>query len=202
MAPSERPHVRIDGHPLRRETMERHEFYILTGGPCSGKTTVAGELASMGYDTVPESAREIIAEERSKEQPVLPWTNLLGFQHKVFARQMDLEARANGKPTILDRSVIDNLAYCELGGLGTQYDMLDYSVASLLLGNYRKVFLLEPVPYKQDAERREDAQEARRIHEAIGDAYRKLKCDITLVPIMTSAKARAEYIDSIIQRGG
>ncbi|HIH24180.1 TPA: ATP-binding protein [Candidatus Woesearchaeota archaeon] len=202
MAPSERPSVRIDGHPLRRETMERHEFYILTGGPCSGKTTTAGELARMGYDTVPESARDVIAEEQGKEQPVLPWTDLLGFQHKVFAKQMDLEARANGKPTILDRSVIDNLAYCELGGLGMQYDMLDYSVASLLLGNYRKVFLLDPVPYKQDAERREDAQEASRIHDAIGDIYKRLHCDIVKVPVMESATARAEYIDRIIREVG
>lgn len=182
--------------------LQHHEFYILTGGPCTGKTTVAGELARMGYDTVPESARDIIAEERDKERPVLPWTDLLGFQHKVFGRQMDLEARANGKPTILDRSVIDNLAYCELGGLGMQYDMLDYSLASLLLGNYRKVFLLEPVPYKQDAERREDPQEARAIHEAIGNIYKRLRCDIVEVPIMESAAARAEYIDKVIRKVG
>jgi predicted ATPase len=36
--------------------------YILTGGPGAGKTTLLGALASLGYTTVEESARSIIAE--------------------------------------------------------------------------------------------------------------------------------------------
>ena len=37
--------------------------YVLTGGPCSGKTTVLNILAKCGYPVVPELAREMIEKE-------------------------------------------------------------------------------------------------------------------------------------------
>lgn len=40
--------------------MKNDNYYILTGGPGSGKTTVLNLLADMGYLTMKESAREII----------------------------------------------------------------------------------------------------------------------------------------------
>jgi predicted ATPase len=35
---------------------------VISGGPGAGKTTLLGELAALGYATVEESARAIIAE--------------------------------------------------------------------------------------------------------------------------------------------
>ena len=36
------------------------EFIVITGGPCSGKTTIIQALARTGYTTVPEAATELI----------------------------------------------------------------------------------------------------------------------------------------------
>lgn len=53
--------------------MENLNFYILTGGPGSGKSTVLNLLFSMGYPVVPEVGRKIIQEQVSIKGNALPW---------------------------------------------------------------------------------------------------------------------------------
>jgi predicted ATPase len=43
----------------------KSNFFILTGGPGSGKTSVLTALAQKGFLTVPEVARKIIKEQQS-----------------------------------------------------------------------------------------------------------------------------------------
>jgi predicted ATPase len=57
---------------------------IITGGPGAGKTTLLGELARMGYRTVPESARAIIAERIAKGQTPRP--EPLAFAQEILRR--------------------------------------------------------------------------------------------------------------------
>lgn len=45
-------------------------WHVITGAPCSGKTTLIGELADKGFQTVPESGRAYVEREVPKgEQP-------------------------------------------------------------------------------------------------------------------------------------
>ncbi|WP_414897005.1 AAA family ATPase [Rhodovulum sp. YEN HP10] len=38
-------------------------FFVLTGGPGAGKTSLITELACRGFHTIPESGRAVIREE-------------------------------------------------------------------------------------------------------------------------------------------
>ena len=53
--------------------MENLNFYILTGGPGSGKSTVFKLLSDMGYLTVEETGRNIIQKQIKslQEMPML-----------------------------------------------------------------------------------------------------------------------------------
>ena len=42
------------------------EKYIITGGPCTGKTTMLEQIAQKGFKKIEECAREIIQEEEAK----------------------------------------------------------------------------------------------------------------------------------------
>jgi predicted ATPase len=48
--------------PYRLQT----NWHVITGAPCSGKTTLIGELAAKGFRTVPESGRAYVERERAQ----------------------------------------------------------------------------------------------------------------------------------------
>ncbi|MEK6853204.1 MAG: AAA family ATPase [Nanoarchaeota archaeon] len=158
------------------------EKYLLTGGPGTGKTTTLNELVKLGHAVVPESARIIITEEMGKPAGILPWTDLQEFQKLVVARQLRLENEAiPGRPEklFLDRSLVDNLAYAEVGnvmvppGIYTAIEQADYN----------RVFYLEQLSgYVQDKERKEDSELAERIHKKLYDVYDRLGFDIVRIP--------------------
>ena len=157
------------------------EKYLLTGGPGTGKTTTLNELVKLGHAVVPESARIIITEEMGKPAGILPWTDLQEFQKLVVARQLRLENEAiPGRPEklFLDRSLVDNLAYAEVGnvmvppGIYTAIEQADYN----------RVFYLEQLSgYVQDKERKEDSELAERIHKKLYDVYDRLGFDIVRI---------------------
>ena len=47
-------------------------FFVVTGGPGSGKTSLITELARRGFHTIPESGRAIIREEMDSGGDALP----------------------------------------------------------------------------------------------------------------------------------
>jgi len=46
--------------------MDKPKWYVITGGPCSGKTTIIKELRKIGYIVYPEAARIFIDKEIRK----------------------------------------------------------------------------------------------------------------------------------------
>jgi predicted ATPase len=73
--------------------MPRH---ILTGGPGAGKTTLLGALASIGYATVEESARVIIAERHAAGMTPRPQANQ--FAREILRRDIEKCERTRGVP--------------------------------------------------------------------------------------------------------
>ncbi len=173
--------------------------YIITGTSCSGKTATCKELLGLGYIVMPEMARKLIREEEAKEHGDLPWNSKNMFQTKLFVRQEALEYQIKDIPeVILDRGLIDNLAYCRVYDV----DKLDNAFHSTHLdcwNRYDLVFLLEPLPFRNDAQRRETPEQAQQIHQEIIKAYNKFGYKPMHVPVETPEE-RAMHIDWIIQQ--
>jgi predicted ATPase len=134
----------------------------------------------MGYYTVQEVARYVIDEQLEQKGGVLPWVNKEAFEQRVLATQLDWEKSIpQGIDAILDRGLPDIVAYYKEDGSNVPEQYLKPAREA----NYRKVFLLEPLPvYKNDNSRREDPEKAKRLHELIINTYKELNYELISIP--------------------
>jgi len=173
------------------------EKYIITGGPCVGKTGILKKLQEVGENTLDEVAREIIAEEKKKENGILPSTNLAAFQALTMQRQLKREKEISfTKPARIfqDRGLADSIAYREEAGLAVP----DELYRLIEQANYTRIFFLEKLPfYIQDAERKESPELALRIHQRLYQVYDRLGFDIVTVPLGKSAEEKASIEERV-----
>lgn len=171
------------------------EWYVITGGPSSGKTTLINELAKVGYYTVPETARFLIDKERTDGKPL---EEIRGdereFQRKVFKMRIDVEDKLpKDKIVFLDRALPDCIAYYEVLGVDTKE-----LIEACKKRRYKKVFLLEQLPYKKDYARVENKELANKLNDIIYKTYSKLGYEVVRIPPM-SVKDRLKVVLSHIK---
>jgi predicted ATPase len=165
---------------------------VLTGGPCSGKTTTINELEKRGFDVVEEFAREVLQEREGFETSS---KELLLRQKLMFERQLEKEKKFEDYPPLLkllflDRGVVDILAYSD-HSLGFVPD--EFTIAAKKK-SYHKVFFLEQFPFQQDGLRIEkDIEEAKQIHEKIYSFYHRMGYNVVKVPAV-SVEERVNFI--------
>jgi predicted ATPase len=163
--------------------------YVITGGPCVGKTTLCNELRRLGHHIIPEAARAIIDEEQLKENGILPWTDLYKFQNLIADRVEGLEEKVeNG---FCDRGILDGIAYCIEGNLPIPERLQAHAAKN---DRYSKVYHLDPVPdYVCDTARKESKERGNHLHKLIGEVYAKAGYTVIKVPFL-SVEERAQYI--------
>lgn len=93
--------------------MRTTNWYVITGGPSSGKTTTVNLLRERGYKTTIEHARHYIDTERITGKTVEEIrANQLLFQRGVFDMQIAEEGSLSPDDTVfLDRAIPDARAY-------------------------------------------------------------------------------------------
>lgn len=175
------------------------KWYVITGGPSSGKTTLIGGLAALGYKTHPEAARMVIDEAIAQGKSVQQLrADERAFQEKVFETMLERETKlSKNLVNIFDRGLGDSLAY--LNSYGWQPSRAMIEAWSRL--SYGAVFLLEPFDeFTDDYARTEGAEFAAKIHGHLKGAYKKLGFDPILVPKMSPPKRIQlilDYIDGL-----
>lgn len=168
--------------------------YVLTGGTCSGKTTLLHELKKMGFNVLEEVGREVLKER--KNFPLTLQERILR-EEIIFQKRLEREKEFEQKNSILflDRGLVDSIAYSNhhLGFVPKQ--ILDYD----LRNRYALVFILERMPFKQDGLREEkDDIEAGVMHNRIIDVYRDFGYNTVNVPII-SIQERANFVLSYVK---
>lgn len=88
-------------------------WYVITGGPSSGKTTVVNILGRRGYKTTIEHARHYIDTQRKNRETV---KEIRVNQHKFRLEVLDMQIRQEAKISkneivFLDRAIPDTLVY-------------------------------------------------------------------------------------------
>lgn len=165
-------------------------WYVLTGGPCSGKSTTLEYLSSRGYLVVPEMARVVIDEEISLGQTIEQIrADEFGFQVKILDRKIQLERELLvERVTLFDRGIPDTIAY---------YRKLNMRIPSILLSpperRYKLVFFMEQLPFINDYGRVENEEDALKLSAMLYAAYIECGYDLVSIPVM-SIEDRAQFI--------
>lgn len=164
----------------RKEILTK--WNVITGGPCTGKTTVINLLSDRGYQTTIEHARHYIDTQKVLGKTVEETReNKTAFQRGVLDMQIEEEAQLNVNDEVfLDRALPDAMAYYQF--LGLEYD--DRLVEQCNRYCYNKVFILDRLPLINDYARLEDEDEQIRIHNLIIKVYESYPCPIVHVPVL------------------
>lgn len=178
--------------------MDGSNWFVITGGPGTGKTTLLNELAKRGYTTMPEVARLVIDEALASGQPIESIrSDEQGLQQSIVERRFALQsALPEDHIIIFDRGMHDSLAYL-------QY--YDFPISQQLLEacqyiHYNTVFLLDQLPsYAQDYGRTEDEVFAKAIQEKHEQVYKDYDMAPVIVPAV-SVHERANIIVSYLDK--
>lgn len=170
------------------------EWYVITGGPSSGKTTAVELLKKRGFKTTVEHARHYIDTQRVTGKTTEEIrANQLAFQRGVLDMQIREEKALSPQDTVfLDRALPDALAYYHFLNLPEDRKLEE----ALTEASYKKVFILDPLPLANDYARTEDESAQKRIHELLVDVYESLPFPVVRVPVLPPE----ERVDFILKR--
>lgn len=170
------------------------EFYIITGGPGVGKTTLLDELQRRGYNCVREVAREIIREQMAVGGCALPWGDELEYTAWMVKRSVAdyKSALRTGQLCFFDRGIPDALGYARMIGLPLTQE---WEEAGRLFRYRKTVFLLPPWKeiYQPDGERKQDYAEAVNTYHHLKREYEYRGYRTVEVPRLP-VKLRADFI--------
>ncbi|HTV67446.1 MAG TPA: AAA family ATPase [Rhizobiaceae bacterium] len=171
--------------------MRTDEFFIITGGPGAGKTTLIKALAKAGHRTMPEAGRAIIAARNKVDAPLT--------DPRLYAELMLLwEIRSHGAamkgqgPVFFDRGVPELAGFLPMMGKPSP----DHFERAAEIWTYnRSVFVAPPWEgiYVQDNERRQSWEEAVRTFEFCVETYERLGYEPVLLPL-ASVEERMRFV--------
>jgi predicted ATPase len=183
-----------DRKEVNNESTNHERFYIVTGGPGSGKTSLLEVLRSRGYSCSVEAGRGIIQDQVSIAGQALPWKDRSLFAEQMLSWEMRSYhiAEETAGPVFFDRGVPDVLGYLRLIGLPLP-EHLQNAVQEFRYNS--SVFIAPPWPeiFSQDQERKQDFNEAIRTYDLLAATYETLGYKLVEIPCVP-VEHRATFI--------
>lgn len=164
--------------------MIQTNWYVITGAPSSGKTTLINRLANMGYQIAPEVARNYIRQllaHNHNHSLVEVKQDILSLQRKILAIMLERERQLPIDEIIFfDRGTPDSAAYF-------RYHHLEDAHVNKACQHqrYKKIFYCHGLPVVPDAIRDEDDAGAKKIGELIYQAYIDLDYQLIELPAIS-----------------
>ena len=165
-------------------------WYVITGAPCSGKTSVISRIGQLGYRVVHETARAYINEELDKGKSLDEIkADMSLFEHNIFYRKIEIESSLPDKAIVfLDRAIPDSIAYFRFAGLNPKKPEKESAEI-----RYRKIFLFDRLRIKHDEVRNENEEDSILIDRLIEETYKTLGYEIMRVPVLPVGR-RTDFI--------
>ena len=174
------------------EQLER--FFVITGGPGSGKSTLIDALEARGYARSIEAGRGVIQDQVEIGGNALPWKNQALFADLMLSWEMRSYQIAQRSPGLVffDRGVPDIAGYLRLMNLPVPAHV---SKAAEIFRYNRKVLIAPPWPsiFAQDRERKQDFDEAVRTYDVMVLTYRDLGYELIELP-RVPVEERIEFV--------
>lgn len=185
------------------ELKSNNNFYVLTGGPAVGKTTLLKEMQKRGYKIVPEIARGLIKEQQKNNGNALPWKNKNLYKEIMFDRSVNsfeyIDKKVNHQiPVFFDRGFLDTICYARL--IQSEISELMKTYAENWRYN-KNVFILPPWQeiYETDNERKQDWNEAVLTFKIMSETYKSYGYNVVELP-KKPVYERADFVLDFIER--
>lgn len=189
-------------------------WWVITGGPSTGKSALLKNLKQRGYGGMEEAARDEINIGLDKGRTIEQIrADEVEFQIAILRKKEKLEDQTPEKELVFwDRGLDgDSLAYFSVSKRPETYsEPYFYSYESdpkmvVLRRRYKGIFLLDQLSYEQDYARVEDAVRGAQIHRLIGFEYGLIGYEPVRVPVFpgneaVSVNQRAQFIIDHIRR--
>jgi predicted ATPase len=177
-----------------QSTEDIDRFFVVTGGPGSGKTALIEALRQTGYQCTVEAGRAIIQDQMLIGGRALPWDDRSLFAELMLSWEMRSYRIAQEQTGIVffDRGVADVLGYLQLIGFAVPVH-IEKAVETFRY--HRRVFIAPPWEqiFCQDGERKQSFDEAIRTYDAMVAAYSQYGYELLELP-RTSVKQRLDFV--------
>lgn len=169
-------------------------FFVLTGGPGAGKTTLVEALRAKGFATTEEAGRGVIRAEMQNGGTALPWANRKRFAVRMFDWELASYRQAEREEgsVFFDRGLPDTLGYLDLEGLAVPAWMEE---EAWRLRYNTQVFVAPPwkAIFWQDEERRQSWEVSVRTHEIMVRTYTRYDYSLVEMPL-ASVPERVQFV--------
>jgi predicted ATPase len=190
-------HVQTDLDPDLLSTPFRVQtnWHVITGAPCSGKSTLIDQLAARGFQTAPEAARQYFEQEMAAtgrsideiRKEMVPCTQaILNLMLKI---EQDLDPN---ETIFLDRGFPDCLAFIRQLGMD-----LNLHLPNCFHNRYASVFMLDRFPVQIDDVRTEDESAAKYLDQWHYCDYKALGYGVVRVPVLPPRKRLAFVLENL-----
>jgi len=176
--------------------VSKPNFFLFTGGPGVGKTTLVEHLRALGERCVEETHRRVIREQVAVGGTALPWLDVQAYGERtarediaIFDSMIDVEERV-----FFDRGIPDT------GGPG--FTPPYWHIEALRTRRYNSTVFVPPPwrkIYGQDTERKQTFDEAVQVHGLILAHCRALGYAPVILPL-ASVEARAALVRKIVDQ--
>jgi predicted ATPase len=175
--------------------MSSTNWCVITGAPCSGKTTVIRELEKHGYRVVHEVARAHIDRELMMGKTISEIkADIPAFEQHILDQKIKIEASLPKNETIfLDRAIPDSIAYFTIEGLDP-----GGPIEKSKSFRYKNIFFFERLIFQKDAVRSEDERIAAELDRLLQKGYQMLGYEIIHVPL-APVRDRVELVLKSLQ---
>jgi predicted ATPase len=177
---------------------DHNRFFVVTGGPGSGKTALIEALGELGIAKMPEAGRAIIRDQTAIGGRALPQDDRAAFAELMLSWEMRSyrEASRLSGPVVFDRGLPDVAGYLRLSGLPVPAHI---ERAVQLFRYHRRVFIAPHWPeiFAQDEERKQSPEEAKATFLAMVDAYTCAGYELIHLPLAPVAE-RVKFVREVI----
>jgi len=173
-------------------------WHVITGAPCSGKTTLIDLVARKGFQTIPEVGREYVEREiaRGRKLDEIRASEII-FSNVIKELTLAIERGSRPEDVIfLDRAVPDCLAYHRMHGVDPNIILRD-----CFHHRYASVFILNRFPTQKDCARIEDDAAAEFLDEWLARDYSSLGYDAVRVPVLPPEERLAFVLERLAEQG-
>ena len=169
-------------------------FFVITGGPGSGKSSLLDALQSHGYQRSVEAGRAIIQQQLAIGGRALPWDDRLLFAELMLSweiRSYEMARQSSGI-VFFDRGVPDIAGYLRLihqpvpAQVQKAIEAFRYHPQVFIAPPWRDIFT-------QDAERKQDFDEAVRTYDALAATYNEHGYELLELP-RASVAERVNFV--------